>query len=136
VTLTRFSRWTLGALLAVVTLFAAAAVGLWLLFSEPWYDTALLAQMRPGVDPAVWRDDTTRLTDFFPHGMTLESATALLRRNGFFCSEPNSGEGDAVRFDCVRKKSDLVCETAYMIRLSVVGSTVTDVKPSSYAACL
>jgi hypothetical protein len=136
VTAKRLLRWVAGGLLTVVGLFAIAIGALWLMITEPWYDTALLAQMRPGVNNAAWRNDAVGIADFFPYGMTLEKAKALLRQNGFFCSPPRSSEDNIAHYDCLREKSDLVCQTKYVISLSVSAGAVTEVKPSSYAACL
>jgi hypothetical protein len=128
------SRRTLLFSLAAVVVCAAGA--LWLYITEPWYSHELVRRMQPGNRAAPWRDETPRIADLFPDGMSRAAAMKYLATNGFSCAEDKL-RGEVNQFKCVRDIAGLPCRLIYSVYLSLRDDeTIGNRKADSYAGCL
>jgi hypothetical protein len=122
------------AVLIVVAAFAGLGALAWVYFTEPWYSKKLIERMRGGVHQAPWRDETARISDLFPDGMSQDAAVTLLRQNGFSCGQGDSA--DPPQIACTRKVSGFPCTLSYVVNLVLDRDSVRGRNAQSYAACL
>src|ERR1700749_1741000 len=79
-----WSELAWGSVIALAV-FAAIGAATWAYFAEPWYSRQLLERMQGGAYQAPWRDETARVSDLFPDGMSRDAVAAFLKHNGFSC---------------------------------------------------
>jgi len=137
VTLKKLLKWIGLGSLGLVGAIIASVVGFWLYLAEPWYDGTIATRMTGGPYAAPWRDDTWRIADIFPAGMSAAEALALLRRNGFSCNVRNSTTDQDGQLSCARTLKQLICLSRLKIDISLnAANTIADRTANSYSACL
>src|SRR4051794_30176925 len=99
-------------LLVAIAVLAGLVALIWVYSAEPWYSNQLLERMRGGGSQALGRDETSKISDLFPDGMSREAAVTLLNQNGFSCT-PSGSTTEAQELQCTRKRSHLVCNVSY-----------------------
>ena len=124
-----------GLLIATAVLAGIGAFA-WLRFAEPWYSRQLIERMQTGSYQAPWRDETSKISDLIPDGMSREAALALVKQNGFSCPAIASNNTKALELQCTRKTSSFVCSISYVVSFLVEGESVSALHAQSYQACL
>jgi hypothetical protein len=124
-----------GLLIASAALTGIGAL-IWLRFAEPWYSHQLVERMRVGAYQAPWRDETLKISDLIPDGMSREAAVALLEQNGFSCIRSGGNNAEPQQLQCTRKTSRFVCSISYAISFVVERESVRGLHAQSYQACL
>ena len=122
------------ALAGLVLIYVAAT---WLSLTEPWYHRMLVQRMNAGPHSMPWREDTERIADVFPAGMTETAAAKLLHRNGFTCTRQEPSDGSGAQLQCMRETNELICTGRYSITIFLSGANVVTSRTArSYHACL
>jgi hypothetical protein len=83
----RIARWMIGAALVLAGLCVLYVVGLWLYYTEPWYDHDVIRQRASAPRTAPWADLSDQAAAILPDGTTYRAAVALLRANSSTCNE-------------------------------------------------
>ena len=122
-------------LLVAIAVLAGLVALIWVYSAEPWYSNQLLERMRGGGSQALGRDETSKISDLFPDGMSREAAVALLKQNGFSCTPSGSNSTEAQQLQCTRKRSHLVCNVSYGVSFVVDRESVRGVNAQSYQVC-
>jgi hypothetical protein len=124
-------------LLAVVGLVFVLVAGTWLAMTEPWYDRMLVQRMNADSHSMPWREETERIADVFPDGMTETAASELLHRNGFACTRRKPSDGWSAQLQCIRETSEFICRGRYAIIIFLSAAhVVTSRAANSYHGCL
>ena len=124
-----------GILIVVAALIGIGALT-WLRFAEPWYSSQLVDRMQTGDYQAPWRDETSKIADLIPDGMSREAAMTLVKQNGFSCPSISGNKAASIELQCARKISRFVCSISYVVSFLVEGESVRAVHAQSYQACL
>lgn len=121
--------------IAAISLTTLIAIGgsLYVMWDEPWYDRELIDRMQCKTD-CIRRNETHRIADFFPAGMTESAAKALLNRNGFRCD--GNTQSNSAPIICIRKVSSLVCGFDYTVNLQVSAEKLSGMNADSFMYCL
>jgi hypothetical protein len=121
-----------------VAIAVLAGIGalIWLRFAEPWYSHQLVERMRVGDYQAPWRDETSKISDLIPDGMSREAAVTLLEKNGFSCIRSGGNNAEPQQLQCTRKISSFICSISYAVSFVVERESVRGLHAQSYQACL
>jgi len=124
-----------GILIVIVALIVIGALT-WLRFAEPWYSHQLVERMQVGSYQEPWRNETSKIADLIPDGMSRAAALALVKQNGFSCPAIASNNTKTLELQCTRKISSFVCSINYVVSFLVEGESVRALHAQSYQACL
>jgi hypothetical protein len=137
--LLRAALRTLAVMIALmIALLGVYILGVWLYYTEPWYDHAVITQLTRVPHTAPLEDVSERAAQIFPDGMSRRAATALLQANGFACeSYANESISGASGLNCQREAHVPLCAGYYMVKLAFDGEErLSDRSATSYLGCL